>query len=174
MLLFRVPGEMCDTCEIWGSVSGITEDPSSLGYDTVSTGGNVSKDRCTFVFRVIAVQEDWTVLLRIVKALRFPETSVSICGCARRNIRDDVNLHLKVGCMPVSKTLSSEKSDTWNTQSFRPTHIDVITAFIQRRYSSCQHSIVIFWFSKFVTSFDSLRDCPLCEAHWYSHCFRCP
>ena len=47
-----------------------------------------------------------------VKALRFTEPSASICGSARRNIGDDVNLHLNVCCVPVSKKLSSEKSET--------------------------------------------------------------
>jgi hypothetical protein len=58
MLLSRVPGEMFDTCENWGSLSGVTEDSCSLGCYTLSTGDIVSKDRCAVVFSVRAVQED--------------------------------------------------------------------------------------------------------------------
>jgi hypothetical protein len=118
MSLSRVPGEMFDTCEIWGSLSGVTEDPSSQGYYTVSTGGNVAKDRCAFVFRVRAVQEDWTVLLRTVTALRFPKTSVSICGCTRRNIGDGVILiWMFAACLSDTR----QKNLTLETQLFRST-----------------------------------------------------
>jgi hypothetical protein len=58
MSLSRFPGEMFDTYEIWISLRGVTEDPSSVGYYTVSTDGNISKDLCAFVFRVRAVQDD--------------------------------------------------------------------------------------------------------------------
>jgi len=102
----------------------------------MSTGGNVSKDRCAFVFRVRAVQEDWTVLLRTVKALRFLETSVAVAS-------EMALILIWKFAVCLSLRNCRQKNLALETQSFRSTYIDVMTEFIQRRYSSCQHSIVL-------------------------------